>query len=980
MLNKGRNGEYRMKKFFSTIIAFVILLSCTYVQAATFTDVDEEYINAIAGLGIMNGYDDGTFLPDTPMTRAEFAQLISNLFFKDEAEDNSWEKEYMGNSNENELITDVNDEEAKQIFSDVSDSHWAYNAIMNVYSLGYMNGVTKDEFDTESSVTTDQVYKVMVTILGYKPQAYVKGGYPNGYRRVANELKITNGVSAGGEAKRGDVARIIYNCFDVEMQYLTTVGDKMDYTKNGKTFLNDILDCYYIDGRMTDNGIVSFIGNSADTNSVVVSNLKIKLTDETDYIREYIGRDVAVYYKKDGDIREAVYASLTEKDETIVIPARDFLSYSDETIVYEEKETQKRASVKNSNVIKNGEILTVYSEEDFKMNNGFITLIKPKNSNNCDLIVVEAYTSFYVDSVDKETKKVYSKDSLLNKKYIDFSSEDKNYYIYDSLQSRTDFSAITSGVILSVCESENVVKIKISDKKLSNWTASSKGTEDGRIYLQKEEEKYYLSKDFLDMYDESTIEAGTAYVFYLDAFNEIVKAEKSDTSGIKVGFYLDMKQDNGLDGEWQIKYFSEDGVMEVSAFGSKVLVKNENDVEKTYRKFEDVKTMLDNYTGLFRYSVNDQNEMTYVELAAKRKDRGQNQKNRLVMIELEKDQPLGTFVSSYYKLTQGFLGIAIIDSSSNTKVFKYDDTNPDNDDGYAIYDRYIFQNDGTYDVCCYSLNGDAQQADFVLYASGEEKKIDAMDKTLAIVKSVTKGLDGNGEPANIVKAYVDGAVTETVFYCEDSVLSNVVNHRQETSSSYEASSSYKIEVGDIIRYDLNTDGTLKRIYLMWDENMQNPHYAGTNQQGHIPGTIGYFDKTLDTAKNGATMPFAYYNYLNDDGSSKYNSNAELWKTGHMRIYSAIPMYSDASHVTLTTQDITVSNYLPYDSRYITETFSYTVNVPVYTIKNNTLSASLVPVSSLRTYELYGDDCDRGFFMTRVGQILANVYVRGYTGR
>ncbi len=968
-----------MKKILTTLVAFVILLSCTSVQATTFTDVDEEYINAIAGLGIMNGYDDGTFLPDTPMTRAEFAQLISNLFFKEEAEDNSWDKEYMGDSNENDLITDVADDEDRQIFSDVSKDHWAYNAITNVYSLGYMNGVTEDTFDTESYITTNQVYKVMVTILGYKPQAYIKGGYPDGYRRMANELKITNGVSSNGEAKRGDVARIIYNCFDVEMQYLTTVGEKMDYTKSGKTFLNDILDCYYIEGRMTDNGIVNFVGRSQDTNSVVVSNLKIKLTNETDYIREYIGRDVKVYYKKDSDVREAIYASLTGNDETIVIPAREFLKYSDETIVYEEKDNQKRVSVKNSNVIKNGEILTSYSEEDFKMNNGFITLIKPKKTGNYDLIVVEAYTCFYVDSVDKENKKVYSKESLLAKKYIDFSSEEKNYYIYDSNKSRTDFSAISAGMILSVSQSENVVKVKISDKKLSNYLVTSKGTEDGHIYVQNGEEKYYFSKDFLDLYDESTVEAGTAYLLYLDAFGEIVKAEKNDATGVKVGFYVAMKQDCGLDGEWQIKYFSEEGVMEVSAFGDKVLLKDENDVEKTYRKFEDVKTILDNYKGLFRYSVNSQNEMTYVELAAKRKDRGQNQNNRLVMLELERNQPLGTAVNAYYKLTQGFSGIAIIDSKSNTKVFKYDDRNLNDDDGYAIYDRNIFVNDSTYDVCCYSLNGDAQQADFVLYASGEEKKIDATDRTVAIVKSVTKGLDNKGEPANIVKVYADGSVTETIFYCEDSVLNNVVNHRQETGSTHD-SASYKIEMGDIIRYDLNSDGTLKRIYLMWDENMQNPHYAGTNQQGHLPGTIGYFDETLDNAQNGETMPYAYYNYLNDDGSARYNKDADLWKTGHMRIYSAVPMYADSSHVTLTTQDITVSEYAPYDSKYVTETFSYTVNVPVYTIKNNTLTASLVPVSSLKTYELYGEDCDRGFFMTRVGQILANVYVRGYTGR
>lgn len=950
-----------------------MLFSCVYVQAATFSDVDDEYINVIAGLGIMNGYDDGTFLPDTGMTRAEFAQLISNLFYEEPADGADWEKEYMGDSNENELITNV--EEEKIIFSDVQSSHWAYNAIMNVYSLGYMNGISETEFDTESYITVEQVYKVLLTIMGYKPQAYLKGGYPQGYRRVANELKISSGVASAGEAKRGDVARIIYNCLDVKMQYQDSVGEKITYSTDGDTFLNDILDCYKIEGRMTDNGIISFTENSKSSESIIVSDTKIKITDKTEYLREYIGRDVCIYYKEDKNINEAVYGALTGKDEILEIKADDFLGFSNETVSYKKNNSVKKESVKNSNMIKNGEILTSYSEKDFKMNNGTISLIKMKGSGKYDLIIVDSYVSFLVDTVDLQNKKLYGKETLLSSKILDLSDENKTYLLYASDGTKADISYFSSGMLLSVAKSDNVVKIKASEKKINKFTVKTTSVKDNRTYIENGEEKYCLSKDFIELYSASKIEAGETYTLYLDIFGEVAKADKTTSLSMKTAFFRGMALDDDLDEEWQIKYFSEDGLMNVSAFGERVTIKDESDNEKVYKDFSAVKSKLESYKGLFRLNVNDKNEVTYIELAGKPKQKGQNESNRLVMFELQIGQKLGVPVESYYKLTQGFNGKSMIDAYTNTKVFQYDAENTDDDDLYSIQTRDVFFNDASYSVCCYGLNGDNKQTDYVLYTSGAEATITPSDTSvIAVVKSLSKGLDQKGDPTNVIEAYVDESVDVTTFYCDDEALDNIVDYKNEKGSP-----AYKLEIGDIIRWDKNSDGTLKRIYLMWDENMQNPHYAGTNQQGHLPGTIGYFDSEIDALKTGRTMPYAIQN-----GSSgiapTFNSGANLWKTGHMRNYMAYPISVNSYQLTLTSQDITATSYDASDERYITETYSITKNVPVYTIENDDVKASLVPLSSLKTYDSYGEDCDRVFMITRVGQIIKNFYIRGYSSK
>ena len=48
-----------------------------------FIDIEEhwakEAINALHKAGIINGYEDGTFKPDNPITRAEVAAIVERL-------------------------------------------------------------------------------------------------------------------------------------------------------------------------------------------------------------------------------------------------------------------------------------------------------------------------------------------------------------------------------------------------------------------------------------------------------------------------------------------------------------------------------------------------------------------------------------------------------------------------------------------------------------------------------------------------------------------------------------------------------------------------------------------------------------------------------------------------------------------------------------------------------------------------------------
>jgi hypothetical protein len=75
-----------MKKFLKCALctALTVIFMTSGVFAASFTDIEnhwaENYIEQMAEKGYVKGYGDGTFNPDGPMTRAEVATVISNVF------------------------------------------------------------------------------------------------------------------------------------------------------------------------------------------------------------------------------------------------------------------------------------------------------------------------------------------------------------------------------------------------------------------------------------------------------------------------------------------------------------------------------------------------------------------------------------------------------------------------------------------------------------------------------------------------------------------------------------------------------------------------------------------------------------------------------------------------------------------------------------------------------------------------------------
>ncbi|MHC0063635.1 S-layer homology domain-containing protein [Nostoc sp. UIC 10890] len=113
-----------------------------------FSDVSTNYwakdfIAELASMEILEGFPDGTFRPDAPVTRAQFAAMLRKAFTKGKIR-------------------------RAIAFKDVSTQYWAYNAISEVYQMGFLNAVVGKDFNPSQSLSRLDVLVALARGLNYK--------------------------------------------------------------------------------------------------------------------------------------------------------------------------------------------------------------------------------------------------------------------------------------------------------------------------------------------------------------------------------------------------------------------------------------------------------------------------------------------------------------------------------------------------------------------------------------------------------------------------------------------------------------------------------------------------------------------------------------------------------------------------------------------------------------------------------------------
>lgn len=117
------------------------------IAQTTFTDVPSNYwaigfIQELSNRGVIKGFPDGSFRPNEPVTRAQFAAMIRQAF------------------NIQQVRSSTN-------FVDVPADYWAATAIQEAYTTGFMSGYPGNIFNPNQNIPRAQVLVSLSSGLQY---------------------------------------------------------------------------------------------------------------------------------------------------------------------------------------------------------------------------------------------------------------------------------------------------------------------------------------------------------------------------------------------------------------------------------------------------------------------------------------------------------------------------------------------------------------------------------------------------------------------------------------------------------------------------------------------------------------------------------------------------------------------------------------------------------------------------------------------
>ena len=183
-------------------VAMLLSVMVMGTGAASFTDEDEfspqyaEAAEVLTGMGVIQGYDDGSFLPQRNITRAQVATMIYRAVTHDVTD------------SQTDLYKDYNK------FEDVPSTDWSAGYVGYCANGELIKGFTPTTFGPNKNVTGYQVLAMILRAIGYdQNDEFTGAGWEIRTATTAQQLGILENVqeaTLGQPATRELVAELIF--------------------------------------------------------------------------------------------------------------------------------------------------------------------------------------------------------------------------------------------------------------------------------------------------------------------------------------------------------------------------------------------------------------------------------------------------------------------------------------------------------------------------------------------------------------------------------------------------------------------------------------------------------------------------------------------------------------------------------------------------------------------------------------------------
>ncbi|HJB76413.1 MAG TPA: S-layer homology domain-containing protein [Candidatus Oscillibacter avistercoris] len=520
-----------MKKFLSLVLALTMALSLVTVSAGA-TDFDDdgdityqEAVTVIAGMGIVDGYSDGTFGPDEALTRGAAAKIICNLI--------------LGPTTADALSA------SSAPFVDVPTTNTFAGYITYCSQQGIISGYADGTFRPTDTLSGNAFMKMLLGALGYDSD---KEGY-TGANWTVNVIKQAVGIElndgnddfVGSQAvTRQEACLYAFNTLKATMvEYsdnsTVTVGD---ITISSQGDYSDVTNGTSSDGNIEDDGLMQFAERyfrdlEAEDDTDDFGRPATTWTYDGDELGTYANDADATYVVGD---TEDTLGTLVTDDACLDYSASDVLSDAD--VYYNGEDLGTYSSNRGNHLAGKGDIIEAYENDD----------------NEVDTIVIRSYTYAKIDTVDEDLSSTHENngasvalelvdidDGSLGTWYDDYDDSDEVLTGYNSNYTEgtvlaVAISAADSDVILDSYIMESVTGTPSAARAVDYSTNNDDQVAEGTITIDGT--RYEYAGQMTGLEDDENVDFDEEYTIYLTAEGYVLAVDGDASASLDDVYYV----------------------------------------------------------------------------------------------------------------------------------------------------------------------------------------------------------------------------------------------------------------------------------------------------------------------------------------------------------------------------------------------------------------------------------------------------------
>lgn len=687
----------------------------------------------------------------------------------------------------------------KEIFTDVTAEHPYAKEISCAYDLGYINGFGDGTFRPDEEATYSQLVKLLVYLAGYEEA--VKNGMSVETAAVKSKISRNIQLSNSPSIKVRELCQILVNVGeDVEVLDISSVTNGgVNYSQNGNTIFNSYLNIYKKDAIITANAS-SGIYEETSLGEGMIAVDDEKMLDSSKNAQNLLGANVTAYIKRTKNSKpELLYAYANEENDIIKIPAINIYEFKNGVLYYEDEDgedEEAKVNLTSVAVIYNGVLTYVPSINDFNIETGDVELIDNNNDKKVDVVKINKYENFVIDSYDKTNDTLWFKFGAGN---INFNELD-NVEFSASDGKPIDASELFEWDVVSISKSKKseLVKVIYVTGEIEGKVSAKYSKDEKKIEIDGV--TYDVSKVFIDnLYDE--IYVGLSASFYLDIEGKVASYNLLGYSDKEFFYLAEIKSGTKMDIDPKIKFMDKNGNVKILPLASKVEL---DGVKKVLKNEADMKTLEDLASQVFIGKVNSKGELYYIDTVKEGPSNGLKVLNPKTKMRYKKNTMI------FYNESDETQQVPI----SKKTIYMYVPSKPQNasDDDYYIQNVTSFANDKRGTFIAYT-DGDGVIADVLMenhtpgsttsFTSDDDKKI-----APCVINEVSSALNKREEVSYKISVFNSSGNFATYYTESDNILFEGIKVDGVEQPFFP-------QQGDIVKIKTNRYGEIKGIKLVY---------------------------------------------------------------------------------------------------------------------------------------------------------------------